>query len=185
MKACDAAGASARLSLSSLRAHKRRFAGTFPGRPARRRVPHGTLVMGDTLRASFDTMFGNASSGTDAVVRSTNVITTPGESQGTRQPVAASLAKTLADTPGRRRRRARHPGRGPARRRQRQGDRRPGPAHPRGQLDHNDPELNPYRLAEGRPPSKTGEVVVNRGAAKKGDLKNGDTTTLRTPDPVR
>ncbi|WP_158761967.1 FtsX-like permease family protein, partial [Streptomyces sp. NRRL S-146] len=48
-----------------------------------------------------------------------------------------------------------------------------------------DPELNPYRLAEGRAPQKSGEVVVNRGAAEKGGLTIGDTTTLRTPDPVR
>jgi putative ABC transport system permease protein len=48
-----------------------------------------------------------------------------------------------------------------------------------------DPGLNPYRLAEGRAPARSGEVVVNRGAAKKGGLKIGDTTTLRTPDPVK
>ncbi|MGW7413981.1 ABC transporter permease, partial [Streptomyces sp. NPDC054863] len=49
----------------------------------------------------------------------------------------------------------------------------------------DDPELNPYRLAEGRVPAATGEVVVNRAAAEAGKLRIGDTTTLRTPDPVR
>lgn len=48
----------------------------------------------------------------------------------------------------------------------------------------DDPELNPYRLAEGRAPEESGEVVVNRGTADRGDLKIGDTTVLRTPDPV-
>lgn len=48
-----------------------------------------------------------------------------------------------------------------------------------------DPKLNPYQLAEGRAPSKSGEVVVNRVTAKKGGLSIGDTTTLRTPDPVK
>ncbi|MET7442350.1 FtsX-like permease family protein, partial [Streptomyces sp. NPDC005568] len=48
-----------------------------------------------------------------------------------------------------------------------------------------DPGLNPYRLAEGRAPARSGEVVINRGAAKKGGLEIGDTTTLRTPDPVK
>lgn len=48
----------------------------------------------------------------------------------------------------------------------------------------DDPELNPYRLAEGRAPKKSGEVVVNRGTADRGDLKIGETTILRTPDPV-
>lgn len=49
----------------------------------------------------------------------------------------------------------------------------------------DDPELNAYQLADGRTPRKSGEVVINRGAAKTGDLKVGDTTTLRTPDPVK
>lgn len=92
--------ASVRLSLTSLRAHKRRFAGTFSAVLLGVAFLAGTLVMGDTLRASFDSMFAGASSGTDAVVRSGNVITTPGESQGTRRPVAASLADDLAKVPG-------------------------------------------------------------------------------------
>lgn len=67
--------ASVRLSISSLRAHKRRFAGTFVAVLLGVAFLTGTLVMGDTLRASFDTMFGNATAGTDAVVRSSNVVT--------------------------------------------------------------------------------------------------------------
>lgn len=73
--------ASVRLSMSSLRAHKRRFAGTFLAVFLGVAFLAGTLVMGDTLRANFDTMFGDATSGTDAVVRSADAITTPGESQ--------------------------------------------------------------------------------------------------------
>ncbi|MDV9193702.1 FtsX-like permease family protein, partial [Streptomyces sp. SR27] len=49
----------------------------------------------------------------------------------------------------------------------------------------DDPALNPYKLAEGRAPSATGEIVVNRGAAKTAGLGLGDTTVLRTPDPVK
>src|SRR5690606_350944 len=41
------------------------------------------------------------------------------------------------------------------------------------------------RLAEGRAPQKSGEVVVNRGTAERGGLSLGDTTVLRTPDPVQ
>src|SRR2546422_10783001 len=73
--------AAVRLSVSSLRAHKRRFAGTFLAVFLGVAFLAGTLVMGDTLRASFDSMFGNATSGTGAVVRSADAITTPGESQ--------------------------------------------------------------------------------------------------------
>ncbi|MYW70451.1 FtsX-like permease family protein [Streptomyces sp. SID8379] len=176
--------ASTRLSLKSLVAHKRRFAGTFTAVLLGVAFLAGTLVMGDTLRASFDTMFAGATSGTDAVVRGANVITTPGESQGTRQPVDAALADDLARRPGVA---AAVPSiQGAGQLIGANGDPIGGQGPPT--LAGNwiaDPKLNPYRLAEGRAPEKSGEVVVNRGAAKKGDLKIGDTTTLRTPDPVR
>ncbi|MBO0516977.1 ABC transporter permease [Streptomyces beijiangensis] len=175
--------ASLRISLSSLRAHKRRFAGTFTAVLLGVAFLAGTLVMGDTLRASFDTLFSNATGSTDAVVRSSNVVTVSGEGQGTREPVSTSLVTTIRQAPGVA---AAVPdiqgagqlvgsngkpvgGQGP-------------PTLAGNWID--DPKLNPYQLAEGRAPSAPGEVVVNRGAADKGGLKLGDTTVLRTPDPV-
>ncbi|MGV9457103.1 ABC transporter permease [Streptomyces sp. NPDC003635] len=173
-----------RLSASSLRAHKRRFAGTFVAVFLGVAFLAGTLVMGDTLRASFATMFGNATSGTDAVVRSADAITTPGESEGVREPVATDLADTLARLPDVA---AAEPNiEGAGQLVGRDGDPIGGQGPPT--LAGNwitDPELNPYQLAEGRAPEKSGEVVVNRGTAERGDLRIGDTTTLRTPDPVR
>ncbi|MFE2217078.1 ABC transporter permease [Streptomyces canus] len=175
--------ASVRLSTSSLRAHKRRFAGTFLAVFLGVAFLAGTLVMGDTLRAGFDTMFGNATSGTDAVVRSAEAITTPGESQGVREPVDTDLVRTVEQVPGVAAAAPDIQGAG-----QLIGaDGKPiggqGPPTVAGNWI-DDPELNPYRLAEGRAPKKSGEVVVNRGTADRGDLKIGDTTILRTPDPV-
>ncbi|WP_406155479.1 ABC transporter permease [Streptomyces sp. NBC_00882] len=175
--------ASVRLSMSSLRAHKRRFAGTFLAVFLGVAFLAGTLVMGDTLRAGFDTMFGNATSGTDAVVRSAEAITTPGESQGVREPVDTDLVRTVEQVPGVAAAVPDIQGAG-----QLIGaDGKPiggqGPPTVAGNWI-DDPELNPYQLAEGRPPKKSGEVVVNRGTADRGDLKIGDTTILRTPDPV-
>ncbi|MGI5134775.1 ABC transporter permease [Streptomyces sp. CA-106110] len=175
---------SVRLGASSLRAHKRRFAGTFAAVFLGVAFLAGTLVMGDTLRASFSTMFGDATAGTDAVVRSADTITTPGESQGVRQPVDTSLVRTVEKAPGVAAAAAGIQGRG-----QLVGaDGKPiggqGPPTLAGNWI-TDAQLNPYRLAEGRAPAKSGEVIVNRGAAKKGHLRIGDTTTLRTPDPVQ
>ncbi|MFG2731744.1 ABC transporter permease [Streptomyces canus] len=175
--------ASVRLSMSSLRAHKRRFAGTFLAVFLGVAFLAGTLVMGDTLRAGFDTMFGNATSGTDAVVRSAEAITTPGESEGVREPVDTDLVKTVEQVPGVAAAAPDIQGAG-----QLIGaDGKPiggqGPPTLAGNWI-DDPELNPYELAEGRAPKKSGEVVVNRGTADRGDLKVGDTTILRTPDPV-
>ncbi|MFP3989798.1 FtsX-like permease family protein [Streptomyces sp. E11-3] len=180
----SAASTAARISLSSLRAHKRRFAGTSIAVFLGVAFLAGTLVMGDTLRASFDTMFANATSGTDAVVRSSQTITTPGESQGVRQPVDTGLVDEIAKVPGVAAVAPAIEGAG-----QLVGsDGEPiggqGPPTVAGNWI-DDPELNAYQLAEGRAPEKSGEVVVNRGAAKSGDLKVGDTTTLRTPDPVQ
>ena len=184
MTAMTAMNASVRLSVSSLRAHKRRFAGTFLAVFLGVAFLAGTLVMGDTLRANFDTMFGNATSGTDAVVRSADAITTPGESEGVREPVPTDLVNTIEKVPGVA---AAAPNiQGAGQLVGKNGDPIGGQGPPT--LAGNwitDPDLNPYRLAEGRAPQKSGEVVVNRGTAEKGNLKIGDTTILRTPDPVK
>ncbi|MGW1028404.1 ABC transporter permease [Streptomyces sp. NPDC002577] len=179
----SATSAAVRISLSSVRAHKRRFAGTFFAVLLGVAFLTGTLVMGDTLRASFGTMFVNAASGTDAVVRGADTITAPGRGQGVRRPVDTSLVAKVEKTPGVAAAAADIQGAG-----QLVGsDGKPiggqGPPTLAGNWI-DDAKLNPYRLAEGRAPSKPGEVVVNRGAAKAGGLKIGDTTTLRTPDPV-
>ncbi|GGW28760.1 ABC transporter permease [Streptomyces griseoloalbus] len=174
---------SLRLSVSSLRAHKRRFAGTFLAVFLGVAFLAGTLVMGDTLRASFDSMFGNAAAGTDAVVRSADAITTPGESQGVRQPVAADLVRTVERVPGVAAAAPDMQGAGQLVAADGEPIGGQGPPTVAGNWIA-DPELNPYRLAEGRAPRKSGEVVVNRGTAERGGLDIGDTTVLRTPDPV-
>lgn len=176
--------ASVRLSMSSLRAHKRRFAGTFLAVFLGVAFLAGTLVMGDTLRADFDTMFGDATSGTDVVVRSADAITTPGESQGVRQPVSTALVKTVEQVPGVVAAAPSIQGAGQLVGANGEDIGGKGPPTLAGNWI-TDPELNPYRLAEGRTPARSGEVVINRGAADKGHLKIGDTTTLRTPDPVK
>ncbi|MEV2254187.1 FtsX-like permease family protein [Streptomyces sp. NPDC050147] len=177
-------GASARISLSSLRGHKRRFAGTFLAVMLGVAFLAGTLVMGDTLRGSFDTMFGNATRGTDAVVRSADTITTPDDSQGTRQPVKTSLVEKIERTEGVAAAAPSIQGAGQLLGKDREPIGGEGPPTLAGNWI-DDKELNAYQLADGRAPARPGEVVVNRGAAESGDLKIGDTTTLRTPDPVQ
>ncbi|TXL88682.1 FtsX-like permease family protein [Streptomyces sp. IB2014 016-6] len=173
-----------RISVSSLRAHKRRFAGTLTAVLLGVSFLTGTLVMGDTLRGSFDTMFGDAAGGTDAVVRGADVVTVPGDALGTREPVDTDLIERIERTPGVAAAAPRIEGAG-----QLVGsDGEPvggqGPPTVAGNWI-DDAQLNPYRLADGRLPEKSGEVVLNRGAAKAGNLEIGDTTVLRTPDPVR
>ncbi|MFE0101119.1 ABC transporter permease [Streptomyces sp. NPDC059009] len=177
-------GATTRISLASLRGHKRRFAGTFLAVLLGVAFLAGTLVMGDTLRASFDTMFGNATSGTDAVVRSADTITASGETQGVRRPVPTDLVGTLEKVPGVAAVAPSIQGAGQLVGKNGKPIGGEGPPTLAGNWI-DDKDLNPYQLVEGRAPSRSGEVVINRGAAKTGDLKTGDTTTLRTPDPVK
>ncbi|MEV6106352.1 FtsX-like permease family protein [Streptomyces sp. NPDC051940] len=176
--------ATLRISAASLRAHKRRFAGTFLAVLLGVSFLAGTLVMGDTLKAAFDTMFGRATSGTDAVVRSADAITTPDDEFGTRQPVDADLAERIADVPGVAAAVPSIQGRGQLL----DSDGEPiggqGPPTLAGNWI-DDPDLNSYQLAEGRVPQAPGEAVINRGAAKAGDLGIGDSTVLRTPDPLK
>ncbi|MES5820295.1 FtsX-like permease family protein [Streptomyces sp. RG80] len=176
--------AAVRLSVSSLRAHKRRFAGTFLAVFLGVAFLAGTLVMGDTLRASFDTMFGRATSGTDAVVRSADAITTPGESEGVRQPVAADLTDALEKVPVVAAAAPVIQGAGQLVGANGDPIGGQGPPTLAGNWITDPAELNAYQLAEGRAPAKPGEVVIDRGTAKRGDLNIGDRTTLRTPDPV-
>ncbi|MFD8982203.1 ABC transporter permease, partial [Streptomyces sp. NPDC059564] len=180
----SAARTTLRLATASLRARRRRFAGTFTAVLLGVAFLAGTLVMGDTLRAGFDTMFASAANGTDAVVRSTRVVTTPGQTQGSRGTVPADLAERLRTVPGVAAVEPAIQGAGQLLGKNGSPVGGQGPPTLAGNWI-TDPGLNPYRLSEGRAPVRTGEVVVNRGAASQGGLRLGDTTVLRTPDPVR
>ncbi|GAA2065607.1 ABC transporter permease [Streptomyces albiaxialis] len=185
MSTNGSARASVRLSLASLRTHKRRFAGTLSAVLIGVAFLAGTLVMGDTLRASFDSMFGGATSGTDAVVRSDNVITTADDAMGTRRPLRTDATlRAVEKAPGVAAAEPSVQGSG-----QLVGsDGEPVGGEGPPTLAGNwikDKQLNPYELAEGRAPRQHAEVVINRGAAETGGLKVGDTATLRTPDPLK
>ncbi|MEV0531725.1 ABC transporter permease [Kitasatospora sp. NPDC050463] len=179
----SSATAAARLSLRSLGAHKRRLVGTFLSILLGVAFLTGTMVLGDTLRSNFDTLFADANAGTDVVVRSADVLDSPGTPGGVRAPVDTALAERLRGVPGVAAAEASVQGAG-----QLVGsDGKPVGGQGPPTLAGNwltDGRLNPYRLAEGRAPQAPGEAVVNRGAAKAGGLHVGSTTVLRTPDPV-
>lgn len=177
------ASATFRISLKALRGHKRRFAGTFFAVLLGVSFLAGTMVMGDTLRANFDTLFTDANGGTDAVVRSADVIETSATGP-VRQPVPTSLTDRIADVPGTAAVVPNVQGSGQLIGSNGKPIGGQGPPTLAGNWI-TDEELNPYQLVEGRAPNAAGEAVINRGAAKKGDFEVGDTTTLRTPDPLK
>lgn len=174
------------VTIKGLRAHKRRLLGTFLAVFLGIAFLSGTLVLGDTLRANFKTLFADANAGTDALIRSASTI----EADGGRGPdldgrslVPAALADRIRSVPGVA---AAEPSiQGYGQIIGANGEPVGGNGPPR--LAGNwitDTELNPYKLVEGRPPAGTEEVVLNRGAAKAGGLHVGDTAVVQTPEPV-
>ncbi len=170
-----------KFSLKALWAHKRRLAGTSLAVLLGVALLTGTLVLSDTLRRSIDQFFVTADQGTDVVVRNaTNVSDSAG---GPRDLIDQGLTDQIRQLPGVAVAEPAvvgfgeligHDGKAVSG----QGPRQAGSWVP-------DPQLNPYRLVEGRAPQADDEVVINRGAAKDGGLHAGDTTDLLTPDRVR
>jgi putative ABC transport system permease protein len=170
------------LTLRGLWARKRRLAGTFLAVFLGVAFLTGTVVLGDTMRASFDDLFTEANAGTDAVVRrATDIQTDPGEAQTGLVP--ESLVEDLEAVDGVAAAEGSIEGYGQLLGRDGEALGGNGPPTVAGNWIA-DSELNPYRLAEGRVPRADDEVVVNRAAADDGDLGVGDTTTLLTPEPV-
>src|SRR5437764_901876 len=163
-------------------ARKRRLTGTFVAVFLGVAFLSGTLALGDTLSANFQTLFSSVTRGTDAVVRSATSVSTD-RSRATRAPIDASVARALSRAQGVAHVEPSVEGYGALI--GRDGKTLGGNGPPR--LAGNwitDPDLNPYRLVEGRAPQAADEVVINKGAAVAGDLHVGDSTTVQTPDPV-
>lgn len=170
------------LTMKGLWAHKRRLAGTFLAVFLGVAFLAGTLVLGDTLRANFDNLFAEANAGTDVVVRPESEIQTdPGEAQS--GVIPESLVGELEAVDGVAAVAPSIEGYGEILGRDGDGLGGNGPPTIAGNWI-TDEELNPYQVAEGRPPRAGDEVVINKGAADDGDLKVGDTTTVLTPEPV-
>jgi putative ABC transport system permease protein len=169
------------LVFAEMRGHSRRLVGTGVAVFLGVAFLTGTLVLGDTLRSNFDSLFAEVNAGTDVIVRNATDLgiesdATPGlidrslvdgvravDGVSAAEPVVQGYGQLLGAD----------------------GDAIGGNGPPQFAGSWTtDPDLNPYRLAEGRAPEADDEVVVNRKAADEGDLDIGDRTTLLTPEPV-
>ena len=169
------------VTLQQLWARKRRLVGTGLAVVFGIAFLAGTMVLSDTMRASFETMFGQANAGIDAVVRGTASIGTDlagqtaqvdadvlddirtvdgvaaaaAEVEGVAQVIAADGTAIGGDGP---------------------------PTLGLGWID--DPTLSSYELVDGRAPTGPGEIALDTVTAERGELGIGDTTVVRTPAPV-
>ena len=145
----------------------------------------GTLVLTDTMGATFDRLFADATAGTDAAVRGKSVIAS--DFAVDRDRVPASLVETVRSTPGVKAVEGYVAGYAQVVGRDGEAVGNPGMGAPT--FGRNWPtvaEMNPFRLAEGNAPANDGEVVLDRYTAKESGYGVGDTVTVLTErGPVR
>ena len=166
-------------TLKSIGAHKRRLLATSSAVVLGVAFLAGTLVLGDTMQTGFGDLFSEANAGTDAVVRSSTEVGSDDVTE--RGLLDASIVDDVAARRRCRRRRARD-----LRASARSWEPTAIPLGGNGPPTQAgnwiaDPEINPWRIADGRAPEGPGEVVIDRASADEGDLAVGDTTTMRTP----
>ena len=167
------------LTLKEMRAHARRLTGTSLAVVLGVAFLTGTLVLGATLRANFDDLFTEVNAGTDVVVRNATDL----GMDSPRGLIDRALVDRVAGIDGVEAAEPTVMGFGQLLGADGEAIGGNGPPQLAGSWV-TDPDLNPYRLAEGREPEGDDEVVVNRGALDAGDLALGDTATLLTPEPV-
>ena len=169
-------------TFKGLRAHKTRFISTFLAVFLGVAFLAGTLVLTDTIQTSFNDLFGDVYRGTDAYVRNTEKVN--GEREDTvRKRIDDSLVATVKAVDGVADARPEinanntqvvgsdgkavgKPGQG-------------APTFGGNWVDN--PKLNPFNIAEGRPPTADDEVVIDKSSATKGHLKVGDTVSMVLP----
>ena len=168
-----------RLTFGNLWAHKRRLTATVAAVALGVAFLTGTLVLGDTMRGTFSALFERANAGTDVVVQMRSIDLGLSQEQGT---LDASLVDRVRSVDGVATAEPVVEGYGRIVGR----DGRPigGQGPPTSAGTWTPAPFNPYVLAEGRVPQADDEVVINRAAARTGNLAVGDTATVETPTPV-
>jgi putative ABC transport system permease protein len=171
-----------RFTFHDLWSRKRRLLGMFTAVLVGVAFLAGTLVLGDTVRDSFGTLFTEANSGTAALVRSEHRLTRDGVTE--QAAIPASLLAHVAAVDG-------VATTAPLIEGNVQivgadGDRIGGNGPPtRGSNWVTESTLNPWHVVAGRAPAADGEVVIDRASADSGDLHVGSTTTVLVPQPVK
>jgi putative ABC transport system permease protein len=176
-----------RIALRRITTGKRRLVGTVLAVLLGVSFLAGTLALSDTLRSNFADLFAAANSRIDVVVRGADELKANGDAgPGLTQRglLDASVVRQVAAVPGVADAVADISGYGQILGANGKAIGGNGPPRLAG-VWITDPDLNAYRLVAGRAPQTADEVVINRGAAKAGHLKAGDSTIVETPEPVR
>ncbi|MCU0270639.1 MAG: FtsX-like permease family protein [Acidimicrobiales bacterium] len=168
------------VTLKGLLAHKLRFAMTALAVVLGVSLMTGTMVLGDTVTRTFDDLFTEVNAGTDAVVRSSSVVT-GGPAGDQRATVSTDLLDDVAAVPGVAA--AEGVTMGYAQIVDRSGDAlgNPGQGAPTYGMSWPAVEaLNPFTLTDGRAPTAPGEVVIDKASAGTTGYVVGDPLTVLT-----
>ncbi|MCU1452148.1 MAG: transporter substrate-binding protein [Acidimicrobiales bacterium] len=171
-----------RVTLKNFWGHKRRLVGTSLAVILGIAFLSGTLVLSDTMRHSFATLFTQTTQGTDAVVRSSTKIQARGDN--VRPPIDESLLAKVRAVPGVQKAIPRIQGLGQIVGRDGKTLGGNGPPTFAGNW-LGDKDLDSYHLVAGRAPAADEEVVIDKRSADQGHLAVGSTTQVLTPEPVK
>lgn len=165
-------------TLRSLRAHTSRLAMTGIAVVLGVALMAGTLVLTDTVGRTFNDLFAQVNAGTDAVVRSTDVVESPfGEDQ--RGPLPTDVLPVVQATPGVAEAVPAVAGFAQIVGPDGKVVGNPGGGAPSFAFSWTDVEgLNPFRVAEGSAPATDDAVAIDRKSATDGGITVGDTITL-------
>jgi putative ABC transport system permease protein len=173
-----------RVTVKGLLAHKSRLAITALAVMLGVAFMAGTLVLTDTIRKTFDDLFGDVYQGTDAVARGEAAFSNPGGAGDVRGRVDASLVDTVSAVDEV----ATAEGivQGYARIIDKNGDAIGDPeagAPTFGGNWNESPDLNPFVLVAGQPPRADNEIVIDKKSADDAGFQVGETVTVLVHGP--
>src|SRR3954451_2138294 len=171
-------------ALKGLFAHKLRLASTAPAAGVGGAFLAGPLVLTDTIRKTFDTVFSGVYAGTDGQVRAPAAFEGPNNTGEQRGRVPESLVPVVAKVPDV----AVAEGQvlGYTRLVGKNGDALGNPENGAPTLGGNwssTPQLNAFTVVQGAPPRAPDGVVIDKKSAQDGNLTVGDTTTVLLQGP--
>ncbi|KAA0235272.1 MAG: FtsX-like permease family protein [Actinobacteria bacterium] len=169
-----------RTTFKNLRARKRRLLTTALAVTIGVAFMAGTLVIADTISRTFDDLFADATEGIDAAVRGSQSIDVDFGPEA-RNPVPETLVAQIAELDGAAAVEGQVSGYAQFLDKDDEPVGNPGTGAPTLGFNWNEvPELNPFELTDGGPPSGAGEVVIDRGTARDGGFAVGDTIAVLT-----
>ncbi len=175
-----------KLTWKNLLAHKRRLASTFIAVVLGVAFLSGNLVLTDTISKTFNDLFANVNKGTDAVVRSSTKIDS-GFGNSIRGRIPITMLDTVQSVDGVKAAEPQVQGYGQIVGSNGKTLGNPGRGAPTFAGNWSEvPQLNPFRLVDGRAPQNAGEIVIDKKSASDGNLSVGEKTTVITaagPNP--